>query len=1001
MNPDAFSRAYTQLNPAQRDAVDAIDGPVMVVAGPGTGKTQVLAVRIANIIQKTGTPADGILCLTFTNSGVRAMQDRLRTYIGPAASRVMIATFHSFGMKLIEEFYAHLGYEIRPQLIDDLQSIALADEILHAHDWKHIRTRANPAAFFGDIKSLVSLLKRERITPDAFKTEIENEIDAIKNNEENISSRGATKGQLKADAIKKIEGLERTREVVDFYEYYEAAKIERSLLDYDDVLANIVRLVEVSDEVRDTLRERYLYVLIDEHQDSSGVQNEFLTRVWGDLEKPDVFVVGDDRQLIYEFGGASLARFTGFTTAFPDARIITLTDNYRSTQIILDAAEELLKSSIVDAKLIGHRDGDRPVHLVESEYPRDEIIAAGLEIKELIDPPAGGGIDPKECAILVPKNAQVKSAMRVLADLGIPVASAGNLKLFELPEAQSFLDILAAIAHPTAPEYVARTILDPLSGIAPLDAHRYLSGVRAKQLTLEKMLEDDSETIVPWAGKLRAWLERSQHTDVYGLIQKIGDDLLIKTATNHEALVRRVEILRTFLHLALSQGERLQKSQSRNQKLADFLNFIERLRAYGTDVPLAVFGADQGVRVMTLHASKGLEFEYVWIAHVDEKNLGGRKHAAFTLPETIKERVEEKDEQTLKRQLYVAMTRAKQYCTLSYARRSYTGGEQQVAHIVADLLQDQFEKRTLADSETFILENNVTAYVTANPVIRQPVAVSELAELVADEYGTIDVSVTALNNFFECPWKWYFRNLLRLPEPLSISLHFGSVVHGTIEKILKKKITPDHEILRSMIDECVSEIHFADEYEESRIKKDAFEVLESWVAKRLPEISDEYESEYPFYKFRDPEFDHLKITGKIDLLEKLDEVSVRVTDFKTGKPKTKSEIEKDNEEGRMSDYLRQLAMYSFLLDGKSDGNQEAVESRLEFIEAKPGDKNAIYSTKIAGDHIERLRQDVRDYDRLIKTGEWVNRQCHHKSYQGEECQYCALAAIYQASTLKP
>lgn len=134
MDNSLFKEAYSKLNAGQKKAVDTIEGPVMVVAGPGTGKTQILTLRIAQILDKTDTSADGILCLTFTNSGVRAMQERLRTYIGPAASRVVISTFHSFGMKLLEEFYSHLGFETAPKLIDDLESVSLCDEILHTYD---------------------------------------------------------------------------------------------------------------------------------------------------------------------------------------------------------------------------------------------------------------------------------------------------------------------------------------------------------------------------------------------------------------------------------------------------------------------------------------------------------------------------------------------------------------------------------------------------------------------------------------------------------------------------------------------------------------------------------------------------------------------------------------------------------------------------------------------------------------------------------------------------
>ena len=154
------------------------------------------------------------------------------------------------------------------------------------------------------------------------------------------------------------------------------------LLDYDDVLEYLIKIVETSEEARDEIREKYLYVLVDEHQDSSGVQNEFLQKVWGDVEKPNIFVVGDDRQLIYGFGGASLAYFEGFKNTFGKAKLITLLENYRSTQVILDSAHTLLQSSLSPAKLVSHSKDSFPLRLVEADYPRDEIIACVLDIKE-------------------------------------------------------------------------------------------------------------------------------------------------------------------------------------------------------------------------------------------------------------------------------------------------------------------------------------------------------------------------------------------------------------------------------------------------------------------------------------------------------------------------------------------------------------------------------------------------------------------------------------------
>lgn len=194
MENTPYTQALAKLNPAQRQAVEAIDGPVMVIAGPGTGKTQVLALRIAHILEVTDTPASAVLCLTFTRSGVRAMRERLESYIGTRAHEVTISTFHSFAIEIIEKHFALLDFARMPRLLDDREAVFIVDEILHAQDWEHLRPRANPATYFGDIKSLISLLKRERMTPHDFLVEVERDITALEENPDNISSRGERKG---------------------------------------------------------------------------------------------------------------------------------------------------------------------------------------------------------------------------------------------------------------------------------------------------------------------------------------------------------------------------------------------------------------------------------------------------------------------------------------------------------------------------------------------------------------------------------------------------------------------------------------------------------------------------------------------------------------------------------------------------------------------------------------------------------------------------------------
>ena len=462
---DTFENEYTQLNPAQKEAVDAIDGPVMVVAGPGTGKTQILALRIGNILKKTDIKAESILCLTFTNSSVKAMKERLSKYIGSEYSKVKVVTFHGFGMDIISKYYNVLGLDEEPKIMDEKDSIMLYDEILNNNDWLYLKPRSDTAKYFKDIKSLISILKKENINREDFEIEIQKEIERLQNDPASISSRGESKGELKKDILKKIEGVYRTLEVGRFYALYEQNKKVKNLFDYDDILENLNQIVEESDEVRNYIKENFLYVLVDEHQDSNGVQNKFLEKVWKGEDRPDIFVVGDDRQLIYGFSGASLEYFENFKNTFGKAELIYLVENYRSTENILNTAHTLLNSSITQEKLKSNTLENNPLSLVEAYYPRDEILFIGLDIKDKIEK----GIDPNQIAILVPKNRYVYSTISILKDMGINVAGMDKVNLFDTENALSFARVLKILAKPDDNASFAESFFDKsLANKAPM-----------------------------------------------------------------------------------------------------------------------------------------------------------------------------------------------------------------------------------------------------------------------------------------------------------------------------------------------------------------------------------------------------------------------------------------------------------------------------------------------------------------------------------------------------
>ncbi len=984
-----FEKAILGLNERQREAVESIDGPVMVVAGPGTGKTQILSLRIGNILESTDTAPESILCLTFTNSGVGAMKERLERYIGKRSREVTISTFHAFSISLVEKYYELLDFKKVPELLSDEDAVYLVDEILNENEWEHISPLSNRAMYFGELKQLISLLKRERITGDEFMSYIDKDIEDLKNSEDSISTRGDNKGELKKEVLKKIESLERTKEVVEFYKIYEDKKRENSLMDYDDVLEYTVSLVENFSDVRDEIREEYLYVLVDEHQDSSGIQNNFLKAVWQDVESPNIFVVGDDRQLIYGFGGANISYFEEFSHIFGKPKLIILIENYRSTKEILSLADDILKSHIAKDKLNSNLGSGDKINLAEYFYPRDEIIGAGLYFKEKIN----DGVDPNECALLVPRNYHVKTAVEILGNMGLPVASSLGSSLFSKIESDYLMRVMKIVSDPTDPLTLSKSLLDETSGVDRLDALLFLKENKGEDLTIEKFISSkksdlfsESDSIYIWGKKLENWVNTLSGERLSNIVNILGNDLLIKTSNNNSELLDRVEVVRSFIHLAVMFEEKNKKAD-----LCSFIEYLNRLESYNTNIELASFGGDDGIKVMTLHKSKGLEYEAVWIAHMNEEILLSSKKGGFTLPEKIKEHINLRTIEEAKRELYVAITRAKRFCNLSYSREGYNGNDMEIVSILNDLSDEHFIKTTAKENEDKILSLGADVYTNILNKNFEGNLIDEIKKLVNKNYESLRVSVSMLNNFFECPWKWYFRNFLRLPEEKPMHLALGTVVHAMIEFILKSDTLPKEDELKLKIEKEFKKEGIENKIDLKRLSKKAELSIIEWINNYYKKLNKEYKSERSV-SLSSKDFPNLTMYGKIDLTEYLGDREIMVTDFKTGSSKTKNMIEKMSDDGRMSDLMRQLAMYSYLLEG-DDKNVKVFKSRLLFLEEDIGNKNALYETSIDKEKIDLLKRDIKDYDESLKTGEFVNNECHFKPYGSSksECEYCNLA----------
>jgi len=337
-----FLSFYKKLNPAQKKAVDTIEGPVMVIAGPGTGKTQILTLRIANILRQTDTAPEQILALTFTESGVFSMRKRLVEIIGSAGYRVRIHTFHGFANDLIREYPDAFPKIIGATHIHDVEKTDLVKELLATHGGKRLRPFGDPFFYVSSVKGAISEMKREYLAPAQFKKITAERKKAFARIPDLYNDKGKYAGTMKGKYARQNERLLRDEELAALYGRYEDALARRRRYDYDDMVVEAVRALEENSGLLLSLQEEHQYILADEHQDANRSQNRILELLASFHENPNLFVVGDEKQAIYRFQGASLENFRAFKRLYPAATVIALTENYRSTQPILDAAHSLI-----------------------------------------------------------------------------------------------------------------------------------------------------------------------------------------------------------------------------------------------------------------------------------------------------------------------------------------------------------------------------------------------------------------------------------------------------------------------------------------------------------------------------------------------------------------------------------------------------------------------------------------------------------------------------------
>src|SRR5919112_1616786 len=345
---EKFIEIYNNLNEKQRIAVDTIEGPVMVIAGPGTGKTQILSARIGKILMDTDAAPENILCLTYTDAGVVAMRKRILGFIGPDAYKVNLYTFHAFCNDIIQDNLS-LFEKTSMDPISDLEKIELFKQLIDSFPKNHPLKRYRGDVYFeiNNLQNLFSTMKREGWTAEFISNKIDEYIDCLSSRDEYICKRATKhfkKGDIRADKIEEEkEKMEKLRAAVNEFDNFQQLMRKKNRYDFDDMINWVIKAFEENPQLLARYQEQFLYILVDEYQDTSGTQNRLVQLLINYWDRPNVFVVGDDDQSIYRFQGANVENMLTFAESYKnDLMTVVLTSNYRSVQPVLNVSKSLI-----------------------------------------------------------------------------------------------------------------------------------------------------------------------------------------------------------------------------------------------------------------------------------------------------------------------------------------------------------------------------------------------------------------------------------------------------------------------------------------------------------------------------------------------------------------------------------------------------------------------------------------------------------------------------------
>jgi len=990
MPPATSGESSVGLNSQQRRAVEHGDGPLLVVAGAGTGKTRVITERIRHLLESNPElNGENILGLTFTDKAAGQMKHRVVQAVGERAEGIWLSTFHSF---CLEKILRVANPDLK--ILEDIDHWILLRRNMAELDLKHFRRLAEPGEFLNDFLKFFSRCQDELVTPKDFQSYVDKSRQAY------LARRASLDPDVRA---LEEEELARQDELARVYRVSERLLRERNLLTFGAQLMQAVQLLRTDAALLQSLRDQFHFILVDEFQDTNIVQLELLWLLAG--ERRNIVAVGDDDQAIYRFRGASFGSFTIFLKRFCGVTennltegvrqfIATLTQNYRSTARILRVAGEVIahneKSPLLPPKTLvtENPDGDK-IRLAEFVRPEEEAHWIASEIERLHVP----GNPWRNFAVLYRKHTHVKKLIAALQHRKIPFV----IRKFSILTSTVVRDLLAylrLIAVPSDNVACSRVLAAPYWKLQPRDLVRLAERAEKNRRRSLNDEMDAAQCELPFSSEasrlpelvsfLARFRQMARKIPTSGLLDQLISALQLAPLpfeADRRYLERFVQFVKDW------------EQKNEKKSLRDFVEYLEYFSEAGGDICLEEESADDAVQLMTVHSAKGLEFPHVFIMQLNKNDFpSNARPVKFEFPpELMKEEKPAGDFQIQeeRRLFYVALTRARQRLTLSHVNNKW----KRPSLFLEDFLRNaKIQKHDTAQSAPQITVPQSEEVAGAAPESSDPAQLF-FPSFAPDEGGRaysrvavwakayhppaaepLQLSASAIECYCKCPMQYLFQNMWSIRGGPRATMTFGSVMHTTIKEFaggMTKHGKFSFDDLMAVYDREWRSMGFPDDYQEEEYRKAGREQLQNFHRAYLAAPPDVLHQEKSFELHLDHD---VIVKGRMDQINGLGSKEVEIVDYKTGKPRDAK---------KAKDSL-QLSVYAMA----AEEVLELKPQRLVFYNLTT---NEAVSSERDAKALARTKQTIYEVAGQIRAGEFAPKP----SFLCVYCDYKPLCPAHE------